>query len=68
MIYYLNNKAVCDIEVSGVDSRDYPDFTDSYLSAATWADDGGDLSSDDLEALQEAYPELAAELAFESLI
>lgn len=68
MLYYLNNRLICDIEVDGVDSKDYPDFSDAYLCAAKYADDGGDVSSDDLEELQEAYPELAAELAFESLI
>lgn len=70
MIYILNNREIdqSTIEISGVDSTDYPAFTDAWLSEACWLDDGGMLSDDDLQELGEAYPHLPAELAFESLI
>jgi len=70
MIYILNNRQVNSetLVVDGVDSTDYPDFTDSYILEASWLDDGGALSDSELAALQDAYPHLPAELAFESLL
>lgn len=60
----LNYKSV---EVSGVDSRDYPDFVDAYIVYAEW-EDGTSLSYDELDDLNENSPEIAQELAMESLI
>ena len=67
-MYYLNGRTVGSFEVDGVDSRDYPDFSDAFISYAEYIDDGGELIDSELEELQNQYPELAAELAFESLI
>ena len=55
------------IQVDGVDSRDYPDFCDAYLSEAQWSD-GTDLTEDELAELDESMPELSHELAIESFI
>jgi len=52
------------LQVDGVDTRDYPDFVDSYLSEALWV--GGEpLSDTDLAELDEIMPDLAYELALE---
>ena len=32
----FNGKKVVDLEVDGVDSRDYPDFSDAYFSYACY--------------------------------
>tara|TARA_R110000824_G_scaffold21748_14_gene80824 strand:+ start:3740 stop:4126 length:387 start_codon:yes stop_codon:yes gene_type:complete len=53
--------------VEGVDTKDYPDFVDSYLSLAEWVD-GTPLSDDDLSELDSEMPELAHELATDFFI
>jgi hypothetical protein len=57
-----------DLEVDGVDTRDYPDFCDAYFSRAIWVETGKELTDDELEALQDAYPEVLNEMAYQSLI
>jgi hypothetical protein len=63
----LNDREVVDLEIDGVDSRDYPDFCDAFICAAVYADTGEALSDDDLIALQDKYPEIVHTMAFESL-
>ena len=62
----LNNRKVVDIEVDGVCSWDYPDFSDCYLSGAVWADTLKPLNDDEMENLANTYPDLAYSLALES--
>ena len=50
----INNKIVdmsC-IEIDGIDTTDYPDFSDAYISSAIF-EDGTELTVDELELLQE---------------
>jgi hypothetical protein len=54
------------LQVEGVDSRDYPDFSDAYISQASFTD-GTDLSEDEMNELNDQHGELANELAFDSL-
>ena len=61
----LNGRSVVDIEVDGVDTGDYPDFCDAYFSHAVWQDTGEDLTEDQLIELQDKYPEVVNEMAFE---
>jgi hypothetical protein len=55
------------LEVTGVDTRDYPDFCDAYICNATW-EDGTELTDAELEQLNETYPEVVNEIAFESCL
>ncbi len=50
----INNKEVDlnSIEFDGIDTNDYPDFSDAYISAAGFQD-GTQLTVDELELLQE---------------
>lgn len=57
---------VDDIVVSGVDANDHPDFVDAYIESATV--DGRPLTEDELNWLNENHPEIAQELAYESLL
>ena len=66
MKYLLNGREVADVEVDGVCSWDYPDFSDCYLSGAVWADTLKPLNDDEMDALAEKYPDLAYSLAMES--
>ena len=55
-----------DIEIEGVDTSDYPDFCDAFISYAEY--NGTPLTEDQLDKLQEDYPEQVNELAYMSLI
>ena len=63
----LNGRKVVDEEVDGVDSSDYPDFCDAYFSSAYYDDTGEALSDQDLEKLQDLFPEVLWEKCFDRL-
>ena len=58
----LNGKEVDEksIEIEGVDRRDYPDFSDAYISAANYID-GTPLSNKEIEELDAQNNELVHE-------
>ena len=62
----INIKDVEDIEIEGVDSGDYPDFCDAFISSAYYQN--RECTEAELEYLMDQYPEVVNELAFQSLI
>lgn len=44
-----------DIDIEGIDMRDYPDFCDAFLVSATY--DGRELSDDELHYIQSSNPD-----------
>lgn len=54
-----------DVEVDGIDKRDFPDFADAYVSSALY--DGRELTEDELEWLNVSHPEVAHEKAHEHM-
>ena len=44
-----------DIEIDGIDMRDYPDFCDAFLVGASYK--GRELTEDELEYVQESNPD-----------
>jgi len=48
---------VASIEIDGIDGRDYPDFSDAFVSKANW-DSGEPLSEDELNELQDQHSDL----------
>jgi hypothetical protein len=62
----LNGKNVVNLEVDGVDSKDYPDFADAYFSYACY-EDGTPLTEDELNKLTDLANDVLWELAYESL-
>ena len=40
-----------DVVIAGIDTRDYPDFCDSYLESATW--NGRELDRSEIESINE---------------
>jgi len=64
----INLEHIENIEIEGVDDKDYPDFCDAYISYATWIDTGKELTEDELIQLTDDYPEVVNELAFESFL
>jgi len=63
----LHGRKVVDVQVEDVDSRDYPDFCDAYFSYAVFEDTGEELDEDDMDLLNEMYPEVVNEMAYDSL-
>ena len=62
----LNGKKVVDLEVDGVDPRDYPDFSDAYFSSASY-EDGTPLTDDELDKLTILADDVLWEMAFDRL-
>ena len=62
----LNGKNVVDLQVDGVDSRDYPDFSDAYFSSGSY-EDGTPLTDDELERLNDLASDVLWEMAFDRL-
>jgi hypothetical protein len=55
------------IEVDGVDTNDYPDFTDAYIAAANFAD-GTSLTDEELDQLNDEMADEIHDLAYQSLL
>ena len=64
MKYKLNNLEVTDVEVDGVNQKDYPDFCDAYIESAKFVSSGKELNDDELEKLKEEN----ADLFFEDIM
>ena len=62
----LNGRKVIDIEVDGVDSRDYPDFSDAYFSYACY-EDGTPLTDEELVKLTDQNGDVLFDKAYDSL-
>jgi len=63
----LDGKKVVDLEVDGVDSGDYPDFSNAYFSYACY-EDGTPLTDDELERLTYLASDVLWEMSFEKLL
>ena len=63
---FFNGKKVVDLEVDGVDGRDFPDFSDAYFSYACY-EDGTPLTDDELNELTESYSDVLWEKAYDSM-
>ena len=63
----LNGKNVVDLEVDGVDPRDYPDFSDAYFSNGCY-EDGTPLTDEELERLTELASDVLWEMAFDRML
>ena len=62
----LNGRKVINIEIDGVDSRDYPDFSDAYFTYACY-EDGTQLTDDELNKLADQNGDVLYEMAYDSL-
>ena len=52
-MYIFKGRQVIDIEVDDIDTRDYPDFCDAFITNARWGDTGELLTDDELDAINE---------------
>jgi hypothetical protein len=62
----LKGRIVIDMEVDGVDARDYPDFSDAYFTYACY-EDGTPLTDDELIELADKNGDVLFEKAYDSL-
>lgn len=59
-------KEFIDLEVDGIDTRDYPDFVDAFISSATAVLEDGTMRDATEEELDELTQDgLASDLAYE---
>lgn len=63
----FRNRHVVDLEVDGVDTKDYPDFCDAFICGATWDDTGLPLNDEEIDAFQSENSDLVYELVEDSL-
>lgn len=56
---------VDNLEVDGIDTRDYPDFVDAFISYAEI--DGEPLTDEQLYELKNEYPDLVYDLVINKL-
>lgn len=62
----LNNRSVVDLDIDGIDMRDYPDFCDAYIAGAIWEDTEESLTDEELEELNDDR-DLVYELVLERI-
>jgi hypothetical protein len=53
-----------DIEIDGIDTRDYPDFCDAYICSASWKSTGQELTDAEL---QDKHPDFVYEKVMKHL-
>ena len=68
MKYKLNNLEVTDVEVDGLDMKDYPDFCDAYIESAKFVCNGKELNDEELIKLQEENADLFYEDLYDKCI
>lgn len=56
-----------DIELAGIDTSDYPDFCDAYICGAYWRSTGQALTEDELNEVQDKYPDFVYEAVMKHL-
>ena len=64
----LNGRVVVDVQIDGVDSRDYPDFCDAYFSYAVFEDTKEELTDEQLEELTNDNGDVVNLMAYESFV
>lgn len=57
----LNGRQIKNVEIDGVDSRDYPDFCDAHFSYAEF-ENGTPLTDDELEQLADENGDVVNEM------
>lgn len=67
MIYTLNSREVVDLELDDIDTRDYPDFCDAYVSYAVWQDTKEPLTDEELEKFNDICSDQVHNAVFERI-
>lgn len=67
MIYTLNGREIVDLEIDDIDTKDYPDFCDAYVSYAVWADTKKPLTDDELDKFNDICSDQVHNAVFERI-
>jgi hypothetical protein len=67
MLVSFRSRIVINLEVNGVDSRDYPDFCDAYFSYAEW-EDGTPLTDTELDRLTDERGDIVNAMAYDAIV
>lgn len=59
----ITKEQIENIEIGGVDTKDYPDFCDAFIEYCEI--DGREANEDEVEWIQDNYPELVLDAALE---
>jgi len=60
-------RTIEDIEIQGIDTKDYPDFCDAFINNAVWIDNGKPLTEEELDHINENDSGTIHELVYEQL-
>ena len=63
----MNLSQIVDIEISGIDTKDHPDYVDAYISSANWKETGKELTEEELDQIKDEHPDFVNQQALESL-
>ena len=58
-------RQLINIQIDGIDTKDYPDFVDAYVSSACYKDSGIELTEEELDYINNTYPHVVQELVQE---
>ena len=61
----LDLKKIQNMEFDGIDTKDYPDFCDAYISSADYK--GREMTEDELDCVNHEYGEFVHEKLFDHL-
>lgn len=65
--FILNGREVIDVEIDGINMRDYPDFCDAYFSDAYYKDTNQPLTDDELIELTDNYSDALHEMVYDRI-
>jgi hypothetical protein len=51
------------LELAGIDTSDFPDFSDAYICDAVWVDTGESLTVDELDELTNLHSDVVHDMA-----
>ena len=58
---------IIDVDVDGIDTGDYPDFCDAFITYAVWKDTLTELTEEELTELNETHPDFVYECVIDRL-
>jgi len=62
----IDVEKLTDVEIDGINTWDYPDFVDAFISSASW-EDGTALTDKELDDLNDNYTDFVYDRVIESL-
>jgi len=61
----IDTSKIDNVEIDGIDTSDYPDFCDAYISSADY--NGAEMTDDELDTLNDEYSDFVYDKVMESI-